>query len=67
MQLLAVILVCAATTTPPDCSRDTALDVMIAPASTPFACMMTGQVTLARDPEMVEGRYTRVTCERRKV
>lgn len=37
-----------------------------APAATPFACMMTGQATAARDGLPGDGRFAVVRCERRK-
>lgn len=64
--LLAVVLVCALTTAPDACNRETALDVIVAPVSTPFACMMTGQATAARDGLPGDGRFAVVRCERRK-
>ncbi|WP_336488988.1 hypothetical protein [Methylobacterium nigriterrae] len=67
MNLLAVILICTATTAPADCSRETALDVQATPVSSPFNCMMTGQVTPARDPELLQGHYAKTVCERRRL
>ena len=46
-ELLSVALVCAATLLAKDCSRDTALDVMVAPARTPMECLMHGQTAAA--------------------
>lgn len=65
-ELLSVALVCAATLLAKDCSRDTALDVIIAPAHTPMECMMQGQ-SMAASTWVADGeaRYVKVTCERR--
>lgn len=60
--ILAVILVCAVTTAQSDCTRDTALDVITAPTPSLFACMMTGQASVARDQLLGDGRYTKVVC-----
>ncbi|MGU3540000.1 hypothetical protein [Methylobacterium sp. A54F] len=65
-QILAVILVCAATTAQPDCTRETAIDVLTAPVPSLFACMMTSQVSVARDELLGDGRYTKVRCSERQ-
>jgi hypothetical protein len=54
---LTVALVCAGALAAPDCSRDTALDVAVAPAPTPIACLMQGE-TLAARSGLVRGRET---------
>ncbi|KQO68322.1 MULTISPECIES: hypothetical protein [unclassified Methylobacterium] len=65
-ELLSVALVCAATLLAKDCSRDTALDVMVAPARTPMECLMHGQTAAAATGLTAgESRYLKVTCERR--
>lgn len=64
--LLAVVLVCALNTAPDACTRETALDIVVAPASTPFACMMTGQASAAHAGLPGDGRFAVVRCERRK-
>ncbi|KQP42542.1 ribosomal protein S27 [Methylobacterium sp. Leaf104] len=65
-ELLSVALVCAATLLAKDCSRDTALDVIVAPARTPMDCLMHGQVAAASTGlPGGENRYLKVTCERR--
>jgi hypothetical protein len=65
-ELLSVALVCAATLLAKDCSRDTALDVIVAPARTPMECLMHGQVAAASTGLTGgENRYLKVTCERR--
>ncbi|TNC13441.1 hypothetical protein FF100_11620 [Methylobacterium terricola] len=64
---LTVALVCAGSLSAPDCSRDTALDVAVAPAPTPIACLMQGE-TLAARSGLVRGHetYLKVACERRR-
>ncbi len=47
-ELLSVALVCAGTLLAQDCSRDTALDVIIAPAHTPMECLMHAQTMAAQ-------------------
>ncbi|MDB5646442.1 hypothetical protein [Methylobacterium sp.] len=65
-ELLSVALVCAATLVAKDCSRDTALDVIVSPARTPMECIMRGQVVAASTGlPGGEDRYLKVTCERR--
>lgn len=64
--LLAVVLVCAATVAPDACTRETALDVVVAPVPTPFACLMAGQATVAREGLVADGRIAVVRCEHRK-
>ena len=60
--VFAVILVCAASTAQPDCSRDTALDVITVKTPSVFACLMTGQTSGARERLLGDGRYTKVIC-----
>lgn len=60
--VFALILVCAASTAQPDCTRDTALDVITVKTSSVFACLMTGQTSVAREQLLGDGRYTKVVC-----
>jgi len=64
--LLSVALVCVSTMQAQNCSRQTALDVVIAPARTPMECMMHGQA-MAASAGLPGGddRYLKITCERR--
>ena len=65
-QIIVVALICAASVQGPDCSRDTALDVIVAPARTPMECLMHGQAAAASTGLAAgESRYLKVTCERR--
>ncbi|KQT88920.1 hypothetical protein [Methylobacterium sp. Leaf466] len=68
MQLLAVILVCASTISPADCTRDTALDVVTQPAALPMECIKAGELVgaSALDVRREDRRYVMVRCERRK-
>jgi len=60
--VFALILVCAASTAQPDCQRDTALDVITVKTPSVFACLMTGQTSVAREQLLGDGRYTKVVC-----
>jgi len=60
--VFALILVCAASTAQPDCTRNTALSVATIKTPSVFACMMTGQTTVAREEMLGDGRYTKVVC-----
>ena len=66
-ELLSVALVCAGTLLAQDCSRETALDVIIAPAHTPMECFMHAQ-TMAAQAGFPggEGRYLKIACEHRR-
>lgn len=65
-ELLSIALVCAGTLLAQDCSRDTALDVIVAPAHTPMECLMHAQ-TMAAQAGLPGGsdRYLKVACEHR--
>ena len=66
--LLAVILVCSLGTSPADCTRETALDVVTRPVAMPMECATAGQVVGASslDVRAADGRYLMTRCERRK-
>lgn len=65
--LLSVALVCAGTLLAQDCSRETALDVIVAPANTPMECFMHAQ-TMAARAGLPGGdhRYLKIACEHRR-
>lgn len=67
-ELLSVALVCASVILPGDCNRNTALDVVVAPAKTPYECLMHAQV-MAAGAGLPGGadRYLKIDCEHRKV
>lgn len=60
--VFALILVCAATTAQQDCTRNTALDVITVKTPSVFACLMTGQTSVACEQLLGDGRYTKVVC-----
>lgn len=62
---LAVVLVCAATVAGPDCSRDTALDMVVQPVAHETECALAGQV-LATHLSLQAGEWHKIACERRK-
>jgi hypothetical protein len=63
--MLAVILVCASVTAVPDCSRETAADILGSqPVPSNFACLMSGMLTGARYG-VEKDHYLKVVCERR--
>lgn len=65
--LLSVALVCAGTLLAQDCSRETALDVIVAPAGTPMECFMHAQAMAAHAGLPGGGdRYLKIACERRR-
>lgn len=65
-EILAVALVCAASLLAKDCSRDTALDVIVSPVRTPMECMLHAQASAAAAGfPGGEGRYLKIACERR--
>jgi hypothetical protein len=65
-ELLSVALVCAGTLLAQDCSRDTALDVIVAPARTPMECLLHAQ-SMAAAAGLPGGdqRYLKISCEHR--
>ena len=65
-ELLAVALVCATTLASAECSRDTALDVIVSPADTPMQCRMHAQSQAAAiGLPGGDGRYLKIVCEHR--
>ena len=66
-ELLSVALVCAGTLLARDCSRDTALDIIVAPAHTPMECLLHAQAVAARAGLLGgDDRYLKVVCEHRR-
>lgn len=67
--LLTVALVCAATLAPADCTRETALDVLVQPAASEVACLLGGETMVAGGAFGADRRadtYLKIGCERRK-
>ena len=65
---LTVVLICPATFSPSDCTRETADDVLIgAKATTPFPCLMGGMMMAAHraDGEGHADHYALTRCEGR--
>lgn len=66
-EFISVALICAGTLIAQDCSRVTALDVIVAPANTQMACLMHAQILAARAGLPGGGaRYLKVACEHRR-
>lgn len=64
--LLAVVMVCAISVAPADCTRATALDVIVQPVGMPTECMKVGPILAASTFGVLDGRYVKTACERRK-
>ena len=65
--LLSVALVCAGTLLAQDCSRDTALDIIVSPAHSPMECLMHAQILAAQAGLPGGGdRYLKTACEPRR-
>lgn len=65
--ILVVALVCASSVQMPDCSRETALDVIIGPAHTLQECLIQGPVLAASAGHGEDGNtYVKTRCEQRK-
>lgn len=65
-EFIVVILVCAVATAVPECSRDTATDILGSqPVANPIACMKGGEMAGARFG-VEHDHYLKVVCERRK-
>jgi hypothetical protein len=62
--IVVVALICASTVQGQDCSRETALDVIIGPAHTLQECLMQGPVLAANSGFKGEdGAYVKTRCE----
>lgn len=64
--ILVVALICASSVQAPDCSRDTAIDVITAPAHSLQECLIQGPTMAAgagRGEE--QGTYVKTRCEQR--
>ncbi|GJE74417.1 MULTISPECIES: hypothetical protein [Methylorubrum] len=66
--ILVVALVCASTVQVPDCSRETALDVIVGPAHTLQECLIQGPVLAASagHTETDSKTYVKTRCEQRR-
>ena len=65
--MIAIVLICAMTLAPSDCTEKTALLMLRGgEANTPFACLMEGVATLARSAlKPADGEYPRFECRRK--
>jgi hypothetical protein len=62
-EIVAYVLVCAASTPMPDCSITSATDVLGGlPANTPIECMMNGQALIAQSQLNLKGQYLKIVC-----
>lgn len=65
-QIVVVALICAATVQAPDCSRDTATDVVTGPAHTLQECLIQGPVLAANAGfKGGDGAYVKTRCEQK--
>ena len=64
--ILVVALVCASSVQMPDCSRETAHDVIVGPAHTLQECLMQGPVLAANSGHADPNTYVKTRCEQRK-
>ena len=67
-EMLTVALVCATLVSAHECSRETALDVIVAPARNPMECLLQGQALVARTGlAAAPDTYVKIACERRRI
>lgn len=65
--IIVVALVCASTVQAPDCTRETALDVITGPAHTLQECLIQGPVLAASAGHGIDkGSYVKTRCEPRR-
>ena len=64
--ILIVTLVCASSVQAPDCTRDTALDVIVGPAYTLQECLIQGSVVAATASQEQKDTYVKTRCEQRR-
>ena len=65
---LTVALVCAHLLNAGDCSRETAIDVIVAPAKNTIECLRQGQAIVAQTGMATDNDvYVKIACERRRV
>lgn len=66
---LTVALICAAGLAPADCTRASALDLLLQPAPSEVACLKDGAAMVAASAfgrDRAPGTYLKIGCERRK-
>lgn len=67
--ILAIVLLCSAATPSQDCTRETALDVVVQPAPGELACLQVGQQLAAEafaEALARGGVYPRIDCRPRR-
>ncbi|WP_375410419.1 hypothetical protein [uncultured Methylobacterium sp.] len=65
--IIVVALVCAASLPQPDCTRETALDVITGPAHSLQECLLQGPVLAASSGHSgASGNYVKTRCEQRR-
>ncbi|GJD50038.1 hypothetical protein OPKNFCMD_2774 [Methylobacterium crusticola] len=65
--ILVVALICASTIQSQDCTRETAQDVMTAPAHSPQECLLLGPSIVAGTGRSSDAStYVKTLCERRR-
>lgn len=65
--VVVVALICAASVQAPDCSRETALDIVTGPAHSLQECLMQGPVLAANSGfKGQDGAYVKTRCEPRR-
>ncbi len=65
-QIIVVALICAKSVSAPDCTRETAIDVVTGPAHTLQECLLQGPVIAANSGiEIAKDSYVKTRCERR--
>lgn len=66
-QILVVALVCASTVQAPDCTRDTALNVITGPAHSLQECLLQGPILAVHSGhDGGDGSYVKTRCEQRR-
>ncbi|KQP48988.1 ribosomal protein S27 [Methylobacterium sp. Leaf399] len=65
--IIVVALICAANLPQPDCTRETALDVITGPAHSLQECLLQGPILAASAGHSGDaGRYVKTRCEQRR-
>lgn len=66
-QIVVVALICAKSVSAPDCTRETAIDVVTGPAHTLQECLVQGPVIAANSGiEIAKDSYVKTRCEQRR-
>ncbi len=66
-QIVVVALICANTVQAPDCTRETAIDIVTGPAHTLQECLIQGPVIAANSGiPIAKDSYVKTRCEPRR-